>query len=280
MTHRPLSFALIVVALSLSCGAPPVTPLPDGGSAGAGGTGGSAAAAGGGAAGAGGGGQAGGTGGGRPADEAKGLYINASLGLRLVQSPIANGSVPEGAVSGTVFVSQGEHGDAVPAKLTLNGVEVPQQTAFGLFLGYDFAKANLSSIKPGEPLTVHAELDGGSSTLTVACPPEVLITAPAEGTQASTGDLVTVQWSGSVDHQTPFKPDILVFGFNPATGAHVRTDLADRIVSGKTSDTFALPDPKGQPQWSVELHVTGDLAQNPAGVGWCGLVRRVHLVAQ
>jgi hypothetical protein len=214
-----------------------------------------------------------------PPDSNQGLYINAALGIELVQSPISQGSAAEGSVDGLVAVTRNDvSGERVMATLTVNGAEVPQQSSLGVFLGYDFAKANLPPVGPGSALTLHAELDAGSGTITLVCPPEVTITAPADGAMASTGDTVTVRWSGTIAHTSVLKPDIMVHGFDPATGARVTLDLADRVVSGKTEDTFTLPDPKGMPQWLIDLHVPGDAKSNSAGAGGCGLLRRVHLV--
>lgn len=218
-----------------------------------------------------------GCGGGSP-DTANGLYINAALGVTLVQSPIAAGPNPEGALKAVVVVSRDKaQVQQVAATLTVNGVEVPQQTLAGAFIGYDFRPLSVP-IQAGDTLTLHAAFADSSAELILHCPPGVTITAPTDGSQASAGDSVTVRWSGTVDHATFIKPDIIVRGFDPASGSSSDIGFADRSEKGKSQDAIVLPDTRGAPQWLVDLYVPGDLADGAAGTGFCMLDRRVHIV--
>jgi hypothetical protein len=200
-----------------------------------------------------------------------GLYINAALGATLVQ---------DGGLKATVVVTRDDaRGAQVAAALTVNGVEVPQQTLAGVVLGYDFSKVSIPDATGGT-LRLHASFASDSADLTLHCPDQVTITAPAEQSRAAVGDSVTVSWRGEVDYATPIKPDILVRGFDPASGSESSLALADRSVKGKSSDTFALPDLQGAPQWMVELFVPGDLVDDAAGMGFCMLERRIHIVSK
>jgi hypothetical protein len=198
-------------------------------------------------------------------DVNNGLYINAALGATLA---------PGGDVHGTVFISRDNaQGEQVAATLTVNGVEVPKS------LGYDLADVSLP-VAPGGTLVLHATFESYSAELTLHCPDEVTFTAPAEGSGAAVGDSVTVSWSGDIDFATSIKPDVMVRGFDAASGERTELGFADRVVAGETSDTFALPDPQGAPGWLVDLYVPGDLVNGAAGVGFCMLDRQIHLVRQ
>jgi hypothetical protein len=194
-----------------------------------------------------------------------GLYINAALGATLA---------PGGDVHGTVFVTrESAQGEQVAATLTVNGVEVPRS------FGYDLSGVSVP-VAPGGTLTLHATFETYSADLTLHCPDAVTLTAPAEGSGAAVGDSVTVRWSGDIDYATSIKPDVMVRGFDAATGERTELGFPDRVVAGKTSDTFALPDLQGAPGWLVDLYVPGDLVNDAAGVGFCMLNPRIHLVRQ
>jgi len=210
-----------------------------------------------------------------------GLYINAALGVRLIQSPITTGMTPEGNLSATVSVArQNGQGAQIAAILTVNGVEVPKQETLGVFLGYDFSKVSVPNATAGGTLTLHASFETYSGELTLHCPSEVIITAPADNSQSAVGDSVTVSWNGALGHATPIRPDIMVRGFKPASGSTTGLVFADRIVTGKARDTFALPDLQGAPEWLVDLYVPGDLVNDEAGFGFCMLDRRIHIVSK
>jgi hypothetical protein len=198
-------------------------------------------------------------------DANHGLYINAALGATLD---------PAGGVHGTVFVSrETAQGEPVAATLTVNGVEVPKS------LGYDLADVSIP-VAPGGTLTLHASFESYSADLTLHCPDEVTIVAPGDASHAAVGDAVTVSWTGDIDYATSIKPDIMVRGFDPASGTRTDLGFADRIESGKTSDVLTLPDPQGAPGWLVDLYVPGDLVNDAAGVGFCMLNPKLHLVRQ
>ena len=208
-----------------------------------------------------------------PADTSNGLYINAALGVTLTQSPLAMGVNREAAVEALVLVTrdnaQGEDADAI---LTVNGALVPKS-----ILGYDVSNVAVVA-GAGESLHLHATEGTDSADLTLPCPAEVTLTAPADNSDAAVGAMIDVTWTGSIDHATSVKPDIMVHGFDPATGTRSKLDFPDRVVAGRSSDSFMLPDPKTAPQWLVDLYVPGDLIDHSGGVGFCMLDRRAHLV--
>jgi hypothetical protein len=209
-------------------------------------------------------------------DSNHGLYINSALGVSLIQSPITTGFTPESAVKGLVFVSRDNvQGQKVAATLTVNGVEVPRDAFLEAF---DLAKASLPNATAGGTLTLHAAFESYSADLVLHCPSEVSITAPADQTQAMIGDAMSVRWNGTIDYGSAVKPDIMVHGFDPASGERSDLGFPDRVETGKSSDAFALPDPKGAPQWIVDLYVPGIAVSDAAGIGFCMLDRRVHLL--
>jgi hypothetical protein len=204
-----------------------------------------------------------------------GLYVNAALGVSLVQAPITAGTTAEAPVKGLVFITRDSaRGAQVAATLTVNGVQVPQ----GL-LGYDLATVTLPDVAPGQPVVFHAELGTASADFTVHCPDELTLSGVAEGSSAHAGDSVTVSWGRTLPAE-PVASDLMVHGFDPTTGARTTLSLADRVETGKSSDTFALPDAGGAPEWLVDLYATGPTVSDAAGAGSCGLDRRLHLHVQ
>jgi hypothetical protein len=216
--------------------------------------------------------------GGSPAngDSSNGLYINAALGVTLTQSPIRNGLPAESGVSGLVFVTRDNpQGPKVAATLTVNGAAVSQD---GFLLAYDLGQTTIPNATAGGAIRLHASYQSYSADLTLHCPAEVSITAPADNALAMIGDSLPVSWKGSLDYASIAKPDIMVRGFDPASGERNDIGFVDRVESGKANDTVPLPDPKGAPQWLVDLYVPGDAVNDAAGAGFCMLDRRVHLV--
>jgi hypothetical protein len=213
-------------------------------------------------------------------DVNNGLYINAGLGATLIDAPITVGATPEGGMDAFVVVSRDDaQGAPVAATLTVNGVEVPQDIAFGAFLGYDFSQVAIP-VAPGGELHLHAAFEGASADLTLRCPDEVAFSAPADGTSVDPADEIAVRWDGTVDYATSIRPDLMVRGFDPASGERTELGFGDRVESGRDSDAFPLPALQGAPEWLVDLYVPGDLVNDAAGVGFCMLDRRLHLVAR
>jgi hypothetical protein len=221
-----------------------------------------------------------GCGGGSSGDSGPGIYIHASVKLVPAPPDQTIGASPDEVLVGQVVVLDEYEEQWVAAKLTVNGVDVPAKIEGGQALGYDLSQVRIPGAEAGGTLEMHAELNGSSADLTLRCPSDVTIIAPADHSQATAGDSVTLSWSGKVDYDnSAFEPYVDVQGFDPTTGASTNLGV-DHEVSHMSSDTFMLPAPGSAPEWLVHLFVPGDLARPPRGVGTCWLDRQVHLVVK
>jgi hypothetical protein len=212
------------------------------------------------------------------------VELNAALGIWLTQYPIPKGVPKEGDVTGW-FMLKKNGDDLAGATVKINGTLIPEAPGPAQSPGtYDPAYAGDIPILPGGTMTITVDESGHHHEFSFVCPAEVRITEPAEETQVSPNDQITVSWTGAVKYQNPVRDPLLdIFEYEPDSGTFLSLLKFDpgpyHLKATDTSLTVTLPDNE-RPQYVIEISVPGNWIQNDDTTGFCGLKRRVHLVNQ
>jgi hypothetical protein len=210
------------------------------------------------------------------------VELNASLGIWLTQYPIPNGSSKEGAVTGW-FMLKKNGDDLAGATVKINGTLIPEAPGQIQSPGtYDPAYAGDIPIQPGGTMTITVDESGHHHEFSFACPAEVTITEPAEATQVSPNDQMTVRWTGTIKYpNSVYDPLLDIYRFDPGSGRYISLLGFDpgayHLKATDTSLDLTLPD-NIDPQYVIQLSVPGELTQTDDVMGFCGLKRRVHLI--
>jgi hypothetical protein len=202
----------------------------------------------------------------------QGITINAALGLDLVQHPDSI----EGPVTGLVLVELDDE-PLSGATVTINGAVLPEHSMIQGF--YDAAQAEIPNALPGGKLELTASKDGKSATLTLDCPTEVTIIAPAENTPVAIGETVTMVWNGKIDYDNPvIKPTARINAWRTEENRISSTteEGSFKKLTTETSVQLKVPDDYGD-AFVAELSVPGSMVIANDNAGMCGLVRRVRL---
>jgi len=210
------------------------------------------------------------------------VELNAALGIWLTQYPNTKGYPKEGPVSGWFELRKND--DLLTgATVKINGTLIPEAPAEPESPGtYDPAYAGDIPIQPGGTMTITVDESGHHHEFSFPCPSELTITEPAEATQVSPNDQMTVRWTGAVKYQNSVRDPLLdIFQYEPDSGTLLSLLKFDpgpyHLKATDTSLTVTLPDNE-RPQYLIEISVPGDWIQNDNITGFCGLIRRVHLI--
>jgi hypothetical protein len=177
----------------------------------------------------------------------------------------------------TVYFYVNEDGQSVgDATATVNGTPATCDAVSG-------CTALLPDAVPG--VAVHIQVTRGSESqqLDIACPADVTITTPAEGSAITPGQKVTVNWNGKIGYSTIGTPaSLLIMAYDAAsndTGSPPSSSNSPQWAFLKGTETSAtVTAPSTVSGFSITLSVSGDTASDH--LTSCELVRRVHLVSQ
>jgi hypothetical protein len=215
---------------------------------------------------------AGGTGG---RGDDRGLVVNAALGFTIVESPLDN----EAPVIGSALVTRDGDG-LTDADVTLNGATLAPDN---LLLGFYNARGTGAEVHAGETMVLEASHGGETASISFPCPPDVAITAPADGASFSEGDAIAVRWSGEIHYnKMVFLPFVTIRGYdvtdNEVDGGFPEETQQAVISTTHTSVTVVAPETTGD-GYVLDLSVPGAFADDAGrNAGICYLQKRVRLV--